>query len=74
MMTSSLLSTSTFVVIIIACYSIRLRYKFEHVPEEKGEEPQIVVYLSITPNKMLMKATPRHATPATQQQRSSDPS
>jgi hypothetical protein len=33
-----------------------------------------VVYLSITPNKMLMKATPRHATPATQQQRSSDPS
>lgn len=41
-----------------------MRYKFEHVPEEKGEEPQIVVYLSITPNKMLMKATPRHASNA----------
>lgn len=36
-----------------------LRYKFEYMPEEEGETPQIVVYLSITPNRVLMQATPR---------------
>ena len=36
-----------------------LRYRFEYMPEEEGETPQIVVYLSITPNRVLMQATPR---------------
>lgn len=39
--------------------TLLLRYRFEYLPEQPGEAPEVVVYLSLTPNRMRMAAVPR---------------
>ena len=35
------------------------RWKFEYVPDEAGGAPRVVIYLTLVPNRMTMRLSPR---------------
>ena len=37
-------------------------WKFEYVPDEAGGEPTVVIYLTLVPNRMQMRVSPRAPT------------